>query len=179
MFYIPVNSYGHVETVSSPNHTFSWLSLDQYFVHLLSLVTDNNPFLNQYTLFHDKSSGKCGTWSGLNSQSLESQLDSLPTTLRGPVTKKRIKMVILHDSDLPMFEVLLRTHCGEARHLSSKIKSLTMLKSSDNNRVFIKTVISLSLPTMFLIVSSQVKETKVVFLLDLTPRPLWFEDQDV
>ena len=30
MLYIPVNSYGHVGTVSSPNHTFS-------------LVTDNNP----------------------------------------------------------------------------------------------------------------------------------------
>ena len=27
MFYIPVNSYGHVEMVSSPNHTFSWASL--------------------------------------------------------------------------------------------------------------------------------------------------------
>ena len=22
MFYVPVNSYGHVETASSPNHTF-------------------------------------------------------------------------------------------------------------------------------------------------------------
>ena len=27
MFYIPVNSFGHVETVNSPNHTFSWASL--------------------------------------------------------------------------------------------------------------------------------------------------------
>ena len=26
-FYAPVNSYGHVETVSSPNHTFSCASL--------------------------------------------------------------------------------------------------------------------------------------------------------
>ena len=26
-FYIPVNSYGHAETVSSPSHTFSWASL--------------------------------------------------------------------------------------------------------------------------------------------------------
>ena len=56
---------------------------------------------------------------------------------------------------------------------------LTIIKSSNNNLVFIKTVISLSLPTMFLIVSSRVKETKVVFLLDLTPCLLWFEDQDV
>ena len=27
-FYVPVNSYGHVETVSSPNHTFSLGKLD-------------------------------------------------------------------------------------------------------------------------------------------------------
>ena len=27
-FYIPVNSYGHVETVSSPNHTFFLGKLD-------------------------------------------------------------------------------------------------------------------------------------------------------
>ena len=25
--YVPVNSYGHVETVISPNHTISWASL--------------------------------------------------------------------------------------------------------------------------------------------------------
>ena len=43
------NSYGHVGTVSSPNHTFFLGKLEQavnqYFVHiiLLSLVTDNNP----------------------------------------------------------------------------------------------------------------------------------------
>ena len=46
-FYVPVNSYGQVEMVSSPNHTFSLgkldLSVNQYFVHILSLVTDNNP----------------------------------------------------------------------------------------------------------------------------------------
>ena len=23
-FYVPVNNYSHVQTVSSPNHTFSW-----------------------------------------------------------------------------------------------------------------------------------------------------------
>ena len=37
------NRYGHVETVSSPNHTFILGKLDQvvnqYFMHLLSLVT--------------------------------------------------------------------------------------------------------------------------------------------
>ena len=47
ILYILVNSYGHVETVSSPNHTFFLGKLDkavnQYFVHILSLVTDNNP----------------------------------------------------------------------------------------------------------------------------------------
>ena len=46
-FYIPVNSYGHVETVSSPNHTFSLGKLDlvdnQYFVRIYWLVTDINP----------------------------------------------------------------------------------------------------------------------------------------
>ena len=42
-----VNSYGHDETVSSSSHTFSLGKLEQavnqYFVHILSLVTDNNP----------------------------------------------------------------------------------------------------------------------------------------
>ena len=92
----------------------------------------------------------------------------------GTRSKKENLMVILHDSDLLMFEVLLRL---DTYHRRSNL--LTIIKSSDNNQVFIKTVISLSLPTMFLIVSSLVKETKEVFLLDLTPCPLWFEDQDV
>ena len=42
-----VNSYGHGGTVSSPYDTFSWASLNKQltstFVHILSLVTDNNP----------------------------------------------------------------------------------------------------------------------------------------
>ena len=42
-----VNSYGHGGTVSSPNHTFFLGKLEkavnQYFLHILSLVTDNNP----------------------------------------------------------------------------------------------------------------------------------------
>ena len=41
-----VDSYGHSGTVSSPNHTFFLGKLEQavnqYFVHILSLVTDNN-----------------------------------------------------------------------------------------------------------------------------------------
>ena len=47
LLYVPGNSYGHVGTVSSPNHTFFLGKLEQavnqYFVHILSLVTDNNP----------------------------------------------------------------------------------------------------------------------------------------
>ena len=47
MLYIPVNSYSHVRTVSSPNHTFFLGKLEkavnQYFMHILLLVTDTNP----------------------------------------------------------------------------------------------------------------------------------------
>ena len=47
LLYVPVNSYGHYEMVSSPKHTFSWTSIEQavnqYFEHILSLVTDNDP----------------------------------------------------------------------------------------------------------------------------------------
>ena len=43
MLNIPVNSYGHVRTVSPPYHTFFLGELDkadnQYFVHMLTLVT--------------------------------------------------------------------------------------------------------------------------------------------
>ena len=46
--YLPVNSYGHVEMVSSHNQTFFLGKLDQavnqYFVYIISLVVDNNPF---------------------------------------------------------------------------------------------------------------------------------------
>ena len=45
-----VNSYGHGGKVSSPNHTFFMGKLEQavyqFFVHILLLVTDNNPFFN-------------------------------------------------------------------------------------------------------------------------------------
>ena len=44
--YVPVNNYGHAGMVSSPYHTFSLGKLEavnQYFVHIHSLVTDNNP----------------------------------------------------------------------------------------------------------------------------------------
>ena len=40
------NSYGHVRTVSLPDHTFSWANLNKRLtstVHIISLVIDNNP----------------------------------------------------------------------------------------------------------------------------------------
>ena len=44
--YVPVNNYGHIGMVSSPSHLFSLGNLEQavnqYFVHILSFVTDNN-----------------------------------------------------------------------------------------------------------------------------------------
>ena len=47
LLYFQVNSNFHVKTVSSPNHTFFLGKLEQavnqYFVHILLLVTDNNP----------------------------------------------------------------------------------------------------------------------------------------
>ena len=46
-FMSQVNSYGHGGTVNSPYHTFFLgnfeQAVNQYFVHILSLVTDNNP----------------------------------------------------------------------------------------------------------------------------------------
>ena len=47
MLNIPVNSFSHVGTVSSPYYIFYLGKLDKhvnrYFVHILLLVTDNNP----------------------------------------------------------------------------------------------------------------------------------------
>ena len=44
---VPINSYGHGETVSLPDHTFFLGKLEQvvnqYFVHILLFVTENNP----------------------------------------------------------------------------------------------------------------------------------------
>ena len=46
LLYVLFNSYGHVGTVNSPTTLFFLGKLDravnQYFVHILSLVTDNN-----------------------------------------------------------------------------------------------------------------------------------------
>ena len=48
MLNTPVKCYGHVWTVQSPNQTFILgkhnYAVNQYFVHKLSLVADNNPF---------------------------------------------------------------------------------------------------------------------------------------
>ena len=47
LIYVPVNSYGHFGMVSSPNHTLFLGKLEQavkqYVLHLLLLLTDNNP----------------------------------------------------------------------------------------------------------------------------------------
>ena len=43
--YMSINSYGHIETVSSPHHTFTLASLTKWLtstVNMLSLVTENN-----------------------------------------------------------------------------------------------------------------------------------------
>ena len=48
-----VNSYGHGGTVSSHSHTFFLGKLEQavnqYFVHILSLVTDNNQSITDFS----------------------------------------------------------------------------------------------------------------------------------
>ena len=47
LLYVQVNSHGHAGMVSSPNHTFFLGKLEQavnqYFMHIFSPVTDNNP----------------------------------------------------------------------------------------------------------------------------------------
>ena len=91
MLLVPVNNY--VRKVSSPNHTFFLGKLDkavnQYFVHILSLVTDNNPSRisrrERNHLFHDQSTWKYGTGPGSNSRPLDLQSDTLPTGLSGAV----------------------------------------------------------------------------------------------
>ena len=85
-----VNSYGHGRTVSSPNNTFFIGKLEQavnqYFVHILSLVTDSNLAEGRRMTVEI-----IGTGPGSNSLTLDLQSDShllpdtLPTALRGPV----------------------------------------------------------------------------------------------
>ena len=46
--YVPVNSYSHVEMVSSPNHTFSWASLIKGLTSAHNFACNlQQPFLNQ------------------------------------------------------------------------------------------------------------------------------------
>ena len=86
----PVNSYGHVRAVGSPNHTFFLGKLDkavnQYFVHILSLVLLTTTLLesaegNRMTLelFHNQSSRKYGAGIELGTTAV-----SLLTALRDP-----------------------------------------------------------------------------------------------
>ena len=74
-------------------------AVNEYFVHILSLVTDNNPseMIQRkagewpYNLFHNQSPRKYETRPGLNSRLLDLQSDSdllpdtVPTALRGAV----------------------------------------------------------------------------------------------
>ena len=97
--YVSVNSYGHVKTVSWPNHTFFLgkldLAVNQYFLYILSLVTDNNPSWNSEgewlkKIYHDQSSRKYGTrpvWdeTEIKLMTPNQQSDTLRTALRGPV----------------------------------------------------------------------------------------------
>ena len=43
LLYVPLNSYGHYGTVSYLTTLFPEQAVNQYFLHILSLVTDNNP----------------------------------------------------------------------------------------------------------------------------------------
>ena len=46
-FYVPVNSYSHVERVSTPNHTFSEASLTMWLTSAHTFTCNLQPFLNQ------------------------------------------------------------------------------------------------------------------------------------
>ena len=99
LLYVPVDIYGHVGTVNSHNRTFS-PAVNQYFVqiHVLSLVTDNNPSrfsgreendrINYFMINLHESMGPD------RDRPLDLQLDThlhsdtLPTALRGPARLK-------------------------------------------------------------------------------------------
>ena len=58
MLNVPIDRYGHVETVSSSNHTlFSPGQACQYFMHIYALVTDSNP-----SWISEKVLDQAGTW---------------------------------------------------------------------------------------------------------------------
>ena len=74
MLNVPVNSYGHVRMVSSPNNTFSWASLTKqltstscaYFYLLVTLESVKGRRMTE-ELMHDQSTQMYGIGPGLNS----------------------------------------------------------------------------------------------------------------
>ena len=88
---VPVNSYGHVGTVSSPNLTFFLGKLDYaltsnlcaYFRLKLTRTLLESPEGGKWSekLFHDQSPRKYGTGHGSNSRPLDLQSDTLQTAL--------------------------------------------------------------------------------------------------
>ena len=86
-FYVPVSSYGHVEMVSSPNHTFSWASSAKGLTSTSCTYFPckwQQPFLNQWKEENEHKiiswsiSTKVWDWAGIELASLDLQLDSLP-----------------------------------------------------------------------------------------------------
>ena len=93
---VPVNSYGHVRTVSSPNHTFFLSKLDKAIY--LYLPCSWQAFLNQRKggewpkkLFHEQSQWKYGTGPGSNLQPLDLQLD---TYLQSDILVSAVRHII-------------------------------------------------------------------------------------
>ena len=86
MLYVSVNSYGHVRTVSSPNHTFSWASLTKLLTSTsctyfrLSLTTTLLESAEGRRMaikkFHDQSQRKYGNGQGWNLGPLNLQSDT-------------------------------------------------------------------------------------------------------
>ena len=104
LLYVPVDIYSHVGTVNSHNRTFFLGKPDQvvnqYFVHIhvLSLVTDNNPSRfsgreendrrNHFMINHHESMGPDRDRSLDLKSDTHLQPDTLPTALRGPAHLK-------------------------------------------------------------------------------------------
>ena len=83
-FYVPINSCGHVKILGKLDK-----AVNQYFVHILLLVTDLNQLKAEIVhkkLFRNQSPGKYGMGLGSNSRPLDLQSDSLLTALWGPLS---------------------------------------------------------------------------------------------
>ena len=88
-----VNSFGHGKTVSSPNHTFSWASLNKHLTST-SCTYFTTALLEWFSRREENdrrnSQWKYGTGQGVNSRPPDLQSDlhllpyMLPTALRGP-----------------------------------------------------------------------------------------------